>query len=46
MAKDKEFHHINVIAELYCAGNCTTEVIKATGYADMRKVPFTILFHA
>ena len=33
MVKDKEFHHINVIAELYCAGNCTTEIIKATGYA-------------
>ena len=33
MAKDEEFNCINVIAELYHAGNCATEIIKATGYA-------------
>ena len=33
MAKGEEFNHRNVIAELYCAGNGATEIIKATGYA-------------
>ena len=31
MAKGEEFNCRNVIAELYSAGNCATEIIKATG---------------
>ena len=41
MAKGEEFNHRNIIAELYGAGNCATEIIKATGYAKS-----TVLFHA
>ena len=33
MAKGEEFNRRNVIAKLYRAGNCETEIIKATGYA-------------
>ena len=32
MAKGEEFNRRNVIPELYRAGNCATEIIKATGY--------------
>ena len=33
MVKGEEFNHRNVIAELYHAGNCATEIIEDTGYA-------------
>ena len=33
MAKGEEFNRRNVIAELYRADNCATEIIKATGHA-------------
>ena len=33
MAKGEEFNRRNVITEWYRAGNCATEIIKATGYA-------------
>ena len=33
MAKGEEFNCRNIIAELYHAGNCATEIIKATGCA-------------
>ena len=41
MVKGEEFNHKNVIAELYCTGNCATEIITPVG---MLKVPFNILF--
>ena len=33
MAKGEEFYRRNIIAKLYRAGNCVTEIIKATGHA-------------
>ena len=33
MAKGEEFNCRNVIAELYHANNCATEIIKPAGYA-------------